>query len=99
MLYITACRGHCCQYFMRFSVWPCIVNNTLDTVHTVCSPTYAGCRKWKCRGSHHQTEDYGAVDNLEIDTFHSIPYRRDGLPECPISLHTGETNLAWSTLV
>ena len=27
------------------------------------------------------------VENLEFDTFHSIPYRRDGLPECPIDLH------------
>ena len=47
-------------------------------------------RAVKSRARHGRLEDYAPVDNLEIDSFHSIPYRRDGLPECPISLYTGE---------
>lgn len=39
------------------------------------------CRK-RCRS--HQTGDYAIMDNLDSGVFHSIPYRQDGLPECPI---------------
>ena len=49
----------------------------------------------KSRVCQHQTEDLAAIENLEVDTFHSIPYRRDGLPECPINIYTtGE----WSSV-
>ena len=39
------------------------------------------------------------VENMEIDTFHSIPYRRDGLPECPINLYNNDIGMQCITIL
>lgn len=57
--------------------------------------TCTACDTYRKRRRSHQTGDYAVMDNFDSGSFQSIPYRQDGLPECPIYHNLGENMSLW----